>query len=351
METTNKTKKILIVLACLLVAVLIGYVIFQNQQIRKLSKDVNSDMTSGSDSAGKDVSGQTDAAQNNTARTGPVADASNEGDDLKYQLEAAEEELDAANKQLSDDAAQKAENAKGMIEMQRKMLQDPAYQKTLRSTYKGMLDTLYGSLYKDLKLATEKQDEFKELLLDQMMSSMEISLDMLGAEPSEEKRSELQKRMDDLKKQGDDKITSLLGGRDFKTYEAYRETLSERQVVEMFGESLGEDDKLTDSEKETLIEDIYKERKNIYSQQGWAEERVTFSSELNDEGVAKMMDMNDRTYDGYIKASGATLTASQQEQFKAYLKKQRDMTESALKMSAQMYGGQTTQNGTDKKAE
>lgn len=343
METANKNKikKIVIGLVCLLVIGLISYVIFQNRQIRKLSPGVNPEMTADNESDVKDMPGQDAAVQNTADRiTAPAAGVSAEIEELEYQLDAAEEELDAAHKQLSDEATQKAENAKNMIEMQRKMLQDPAYQKTLRSTYKGMLDSIYGSLYRKLDLAPEKQDAFQELLLDQMMASLETSLDTLGAEPSEEKRAEILQRTEDLKKEYDAKLSEILGSGDFNTYESYRDTLSERQVVSGFVESLGDGEKLTEAQMESLIGSMYRERKDVYSRQGWDEERVTFLSDINDDGIAKMMDINDRTFDGYIKGAGATLSATQMEQFKAFLKNQRDMTESALKMTARMYGGQ-----------
>ncbi|MBN1626037.1 MAG: hypothetical protein JW944_05885, partial [Deltaproteobacteria bacterium] len=210
----------------------------------------------------------------------------------------------------------------------------------------GMLDSIYGSLYKKLALTPEKQDAFQELLLDQMMVSLETNLDTLGAEPSEEKREEVRQQAEELKKEFDAKVSALLDSGDFNTYESYRDTLSERQVLSGFAESLGEGEKLTEAQMESLIGSMYKERKDIYSRQDWEEESVTFLSEINDEGIAKMMDMNDRTFDGYIKGAGVTLSATQMEQFKAYLKNRSDMTESALKMTAQMYGGQTIHTST-----
>jgi hypothetical protein len=354
MENTNKTKKIFIVLACLLIAALIGFIIYQHQQIKKLSQGVNSENIADNESAGKKAPVQGDITQNSPTQNNIPATKEkglSDSDDLGYQLNAAEEELDSANKQFSDEAAKKAENAENMMDLQKKMLQDPANQKMLRNTYRGQLDSLYGALYKELNLAPEKLDQLKELLTDQVMSTMDISLETLGMAPSEEKRKELQQRSEELKKENDAKISALLGDQDFKTYESHRDTLQERQIVSGFTESLGSGDKLTEAQQDMLIDSIYKERKNVYAQQGYAEEKVTFLSEINDEGIAKMMEMNDRTDDGYIKGAGATLSASQMEQFKAYLKQRRDMTESALKVSAQMFGRQTTQKSDEKNQE
>ena len=118
---------------------------------------------------------------------------------------------------------------------------------------------------------------------------------------------------------------------------------NEREIVILFTESLGPDDKLTDSQQQDLVNAMYQERKNVYSQQNYTEDRITFPSEPDDKGIAMIMDITDHVYDGYIKGAGAILSPTQMEQFKAYLKEHRDMTESALKLNAQIYGGQTTQ--------
>lgn len=61
-----------------------------------------------------------------------------------------------------------------------------------------------------------------------------------------------------------------------------------------------------------------------------------------------MMEMTDHTYDGYVKCANATLSASQTEQFKTYLKQQRNMAESQMKLAAQMFSNQTTQKSDEK---
>jgi uncharacterized protein YxeA len=132
--------------------------------------------------------------------------------------------------------------------------------------------------------------------------------------------------------------------------ETYRYRLSEREIVTMFAESLGSDDRLTDSQQQDLVNAMYQERKNVYSQQNYAEDRMTFPSELDDKDIVIIMDITDHVYDGYIKGASATLSATQMERFKAYLKEQRDMTESALKLDAQIYGGQTIQESDDQES-
>lgn len=132
--------------------------------------------------------------------------------------------------------------------------------------------------------------------------------------------------------------------------ETYRYRPNEIEIVILFAESLGPDVKLTDSQQQDLFNAMYQERKNVYSQQNYTEDKMTFSSELDDKGIAIIMDIIDHVYDGYIKGAGAILSATQMEQFKIYLREQRDMTESALKLSTQIYSGRTIQEGEDKES-
>ena len=294
-------------LICLSFLISIGLNIFQSQQIKKLSRGVNQETSVNNESTGNTISGPGEAVQKGATGRATLAGKEKEPNkdevnDLNYQLGAAEEEVDMANKQLSDELAKKAESVKNAIELQKKILQDPAYKKMLRDTYKGMLDTTYGPFFKELNLTPEKLGELKELLVDQVMASLDVSQETLGASPSEAKRAELQQRFEDLKKENDSKISALLGNTDFKKYETYRDRLSERQIVTMFTESLNPGDKLTEAQQQNLVNAMYQERKNVYSQQDYAENRMTFSSELDNKGIAIIMEMTDRTYMDILRA-------------------------------------------------
>jgi len=132
--------------------------------------------------------------------------------------------------------------------------------------------------------------------------------------------------------------------------EAYGDKLHEREIVTMFAESLDPDDKLTEAQQQDLVNAMYQERKNVYAQQDYAEDRMAFPPELDDKGISIIMDITDHVYEGYIKGAGAILSATQIEQFKRYLKSQLDMIESELKLDAQKYGGQMIQESDDKES-
>jgi len=156
-------------LICLSLLISIGLNIFQHRQIKKLSQGVNQETPVDNESTGNRVSGPGKAVQKgameSTTLTGKAKEPNkNDSDDLNYQLEASEEELDMAHKQLSDELTKKTESSKNAIELQKKILEDPGYKKMLRNTYKGMLDTTYGPFFKELNLPSEKNGRIQRVI-------------------------------------------------------------------------------------------------------------------------------------------------------------------------------------------
>jgi hypothetical protein len=355
MEKQTTLKKIAFGLAGLVFVALIGYVIFQNQQIKKLSQGANSESvvvngSTGAAASGKDVTAQKALAQNPTIESKVEKPSGSEVEELSYQLDASEEELDLAHKKLSDEQKKKAEFAKNAMALQKKMFEDPATKKMIRDSNKAMLDSIYGPLFKDLNLPPETLEKLKDLLVDQQMTAIEKVQDMLGAAPSEAKKKELQQQFDELKKTDDIKLGELLGNKNLEKYNTYKDRLSERQLVTNFIQSLGTGDKLTEAQQQVLVDSMYQERKNVFSQKGYDEKEITLPSEMNEQGVAKLLERTDNTFEGYVKSASATLSSAQTQQFKTYLKQQRDLTESAMKLTSQMFGAQTTQTSDDKKS-
>jgi hypothetical protein len=350
MEKQTMSKKITVGLIGLVILVLLGYIFYLQQQIKQLSQGVNSETVANNNLKESNTSGQNETVHKNVnlAVKGKSANK-NDADELNYQLDASEEELDMANKQLTDEQKKKAEFAKNAIELQKKMLQDPATKKMYRDSIKAMLDSTYGALFKELNLSPEKLEKLKELLVDQQMAALDINQEMMSTTPSEENKKELQQRFEDLKEDNDAKLSELLGNGNFEKYATYRDRLSERQLVSNFMQSLGTNDKLTETQQQTLVESMYQERKNIFSEKGYDEKTMVLPSDMDEQGIAKLLERTDYTFNGYIKSSNATLSAAQTEQFKTYLKQQRDLAESQMKLAAQMFGSQTSKKSNEKK--
>jgi hypothetical protein len=344
MENTKRSRKVVNGLVCLTMLGLIGFIVYQHHQIKTLSQALQS----ANESSGKQTTGQNGIAQKAATPNKALASkGQNVSDDLSYQLTAAEEELDSAHAQLSDTLVKDAKDEKNIMLSPSDMLKTPEGRKKLRSALKNGLDETYSALFKQLDLSPEKLARLKELLADQSIASMELQNEIQGASPTEENRNNLRQRQEDLKKQDDAALAALLGTADYQTYKDYNDRFEERMMVRMFTQTLGDDDSLTGDQKKALIESMYKARTDAFSQTGEEQNKVMFPSDWNEEGIAKMMAINDRVYDGYTKSAEATLSASQTTQFKEYLKKNQAMMKASLKQQARMTGGQSTQGSTE----
>ena len=327
MENKKGNKKVVIGLVCLAMLVLIGFIVYKHHQIKILSQALNS----ANESIEKLVSERNDIPQKDAAQD-TTLDAKGKGqgdiDDLKYQLEAAEEELDLAYEQLSDALAKNDENTNsmGMSPMadMMKMIADPEKKKELITALKRGFNQQYGTLFKLLNLSPEKLRQFKELLANQTIEMIKINNEVNTIEPTEENRNKLQERLDEFLKQRNADLAALLGSQDYQTYKNYKDSQQERGIVERFAYSLSAEDKLSNEQQEALINSMCQERKNVFSQTDDSGRRIIFPSERStgffpsDEDMEEAKETEESIKDTYLKSTGDILSASQGERFKEY---------------------------------
>lgn len=328
MVNKKANKKVIIALVCLAILGVTGLFLYQHQQIRKLSQ--------ANVSLEKQVSGHNEVTQKETIQ-GTDLDAKgkvrNDTDDLIYQLEMAEEELNMVHKQLSDELARKDETSNNMMQgpMQDaySMMDDPEKRKELKKMMKRGINMTYGKLFSQLNLPLENRTQIRELLSDQMIAMLEFDRERNSVSPTEENRNKFEQRRQELKEQWDTKIEALFGTQDFQAYNIYKDSRQERSIVQAFANTLYADDKLTEKEQVALINSMYQERNNLNPQLGGAEGTGAFLLGLDDEENAeissseefnrKMEEMNDIINDGYIESTGSILSESQSEKFREYL--------------------------------
>jgi hypothetical protein len=139
------------------------------------------------------------------------------------------------------------------------------------------------------------------------------------------------------------KISELLGEDDYEKYQKFKERRSEAYQVSGFNDILNSGEKLTDDQQMELIDAMYAEREITRKEQVSDETKNDSPQEINEEAIARRIESLDRRHESYIEASRDILSESQIEQFTTYLKGQRDMMESSIKLQAQREQKQTTQ--------
>ena len=342
METRKLVVKISYVLIALLVVALIALSLYQQHLIRQMT-GVQEAATSTEAEPNADAGAQIKNESKTKSKTAAPAFSNdgtplaNEVDGLRYQLDAAEEELDMAREDLSTELDRQAEQARNQLALTKKMLQDPAMKKMIRTTMKSTLDTIYGSLFSMLELSDEKLEEFKELLTDQQMWAVEIAQQVLGQAPSEEEQAEMKQRLENQTSEYDDQLQELLGSVDFETYDAYRERIMERQYTTSFFESLGPNEALTEAQQQEVIDAMYQARKEVEADYGIDSQDM--QTAFDETEMESRLERMSRTFERYADSVRGTLTEIQMQQFQSQLKQQQEMMEMQIQMANRLYGG------------
>lgn len=259
-----------------------------------------------------------------------------EMNELEYHLDAAEEELDMTNKQLSEELTKKAE----FKDAYDSFTSNSAFQKTLKdSLKKAMIQTLdksYDPLLKKLNFSKEEGDEFKGILTDRMMEIQEaIPPNILTA--SDEEKAKMNQQTKEIRDKYDNKISEFLGEENSEIYRSYNKSLSERSSLNSFMETVSPDNRVNEEQTEALIDSMYAGRKAVYDEMGPDMDMIS-STDLTEENIARQIEKQRRVYEKYMEASRNILPAEQAEQYKAYLKQLLDFSESNLKMRLFMKG-------------
>ena len=338
METKKTIQKIAFILIALSAVVLVGLTIYQQRQIKKLSSvdtpgGALSDSSSNeSPSMPADSSGKLATVSNENRQPGAQG-----SEDLQYQLDAAEEELDMVQNDFSEELDKKAELKNSMIEVQRQQLQNPATKNLIRNSLKTTFQTTFGPLFEKLALSDEKQTAFLDLMADQQMEALDMYSQMLGISQSEEEKKAFAEQNKALTEKTDDAIVDLLGSENSEVYLEYKERLQERSLVSTFLATLGADSQLTESQEDTLIDAMYEGRKA--AEEGHSsEDEILSPTDIDEEGLARLLEVLDERNAAYLESAEALLTEAQAEQFESYLEQQRQLQETALRMTSGLFG-------------
>lgn len=317
MEKKRIIKNTALGLISLSLLVSVGLNIYQHQQNNKLSRVINTGPSRDDNSTGNGISAKDSAFKGKVSqvsdKTGIKTGNANI-EELTYQLDAAEEELDYVWKQLSD--AQTENNTSYDLQADRYL--------------RDALDDEYDYLFRELDLAPEELERFKDILFDNRMALRDFYRKLYETTPSDKKRVELKHLMQEINEEEERKITESLGNGVYERYKAYKNAFDEINDVRSFASSLGSDDKLTETQEKALIEAMQKEP--IYSETDSDDPKILFPSEIYTENnIAEILSMHKSYNEAFIKAAQGILSPSQLVLLKGYLNKNHDNYEKGLK--------------------
>ena len=260
----------------------------------------------------------------------------NDIDELEYQLNASEEELDLAYEKLTDELLKKAEYKNTMNEYLKNKLTDPSSKQMKKEVLTLTLGKAYDPLLKKMNLSQEKFDEFKDMLVDQMMEieSMKGTL-LTDASSTAEKTDAIRNEME-IKERYNNMISDFLGTENNEIYRTYVIRLTERMKLNEFLETLPPDNRINEEQAEDIINSMYKARKTVYREM-ISGENMDSTSDLTRENLTNIMEMTARVNEKYLNVCNGALTPNQMEQFKEFLDKRIAMDESRMKMNLYLH--------------
>lgn len=312
--------------------------IYQYQQFKKISKEPVPAKTTKDESTGKTMSAPVKMVQKSEIKSTTLISKEensnpSEINELEYQLNATEEELDMANEQLDDELSKKAEFKKARDQLAKNMysLSNPVNKKMMVDSLTPIIGNDYDPLLKKINISKEEFDEFKGMLIEQRMEEQSLSASYMGA--SDEEKEKVNQQLIEIAKKYGNKISDFLGEEKNEIYKTYASRLPERRNLREFMETLSPDNRIKEEQAENLIDSMYSARKAVYDEMGPGP-NINSSSDLTEEKLSQIMEMSARVNEKYVEVSRGTMTPEQVEQYKAFLKQRQEMTESVFKMSS-----------------
>jgi len=292
-------------LNALLIVTIVGLLVYyQYRPIRQMS-DTNQKVP-----LSAAISDSNTLAETNT-QTAPIAEGGvgqleAKVETLRYQLEAAEEELEMTREDLANKKGMD-EELQDMIAMEKKMWENPVEMNRRRRMMENVITKEYGALFEKLGLPDEKLQDFRILLVDNYMQ--EEKLPFLYMDQS------LQEQLENQKTNLEEQARELLGAENYEIYYTYNEQFYERLMLfnefDPLGASLG----LSVEKEQALIDAMHEARKKVFAE--YSIDTTGVKNLIWPEDLVESMNMRLDVYNSYIESGRRVLSGSQAEQFEA----------------------------------
>jgi uncharacterized protein YdbL (DUF1318 family) len=229
---------------------------------------------------------------------------------------------------------------KGMAGMYSKMMKDPAMKEMMRSSQKAAMNTMYGSLFKELNLSADQKEKLTGLLLDQQMQSME-SAGVMFEKDGKPDLGKIGEAARDSQRQSDENIKTLLGDEKFAQYEEYKKTMGERMEMDQFKQQMeGTDSALKDDQLKQLMSMIKDEREK--SPPGIADDPnesvANLEKLVSGDSMEKQMQGQEDFNRRVLERARLVLSADQLKAYADFQNQQLSMQKFGMKMAREMFG-------------
>ena len=226
----------------------------------------------------------------------------------------------------------------GMGDMMSKMMKDPAMKELIRSQHKTLMKSMYGALFKELKLSADDQKKLTDLMIDGQLSGVDSMGDLLSKDDTA--RTNAMNVVTEQQKKLNDDIKAMLGEEKFAQYETYQKSVGDRLVLNQFQQQLG-DTPLRDDQMKQLLQLMADEKARtppVFSEDP-SRAAETYGQLANEEAMNKHFKWQEEYNQRVLDGAGRVLNAEQLKEFTEFQEAQMSQQRLGLKMAREMFGG------------
>lgn len=301
--------KIAYVLDAGLIIILVGLTIYQQRLIRKMS-DINKQMAQTAA-----ISDSNTIIENNIAK-GIMGNLAVEEQELRFQLEASDEELEMTRQDLANlkGVEKFQELAEEALQKLKRERENPTLMKMEKDMTEDYIVSDYGPLFEKLGLTDEEMQDLIALMVDftMEMNLLDLSLD---ASFQEEDKIKISQKIENQKTGFKKQVSELIGAEKYMKYDAYKKRYQERVLITATFADLG----LSDEKEQELINAMYEMRNMVDVEYGIDQEGIKNVTPIVDE-----MNYDIERYDSYIESGRRVLSGTQAEQFETRMNEMKE---------------------------
>ena len=215
-----------------------------------------------------------------------------------------------------------------------KFLSDPAMKKALLSQQRFMLTQQYATLVKQLNLTPEQSDKFYNILSDASSSAVDKAAAMFSGD--KDAAAKAMKDTEGSQAVADTQLQALLGADGFAQYKEFKDTVSERMLLDQMKPSFAAEP-LTPDQEQKLLQIMRTERENAAHLPGQAEVQPDPADPMGSmgAGVRIQQQANDQT----LQQASAFLSPTQVQALSMAQSNMMGMVKMSMGMANAMFGG------------
>jgi hypothetical protein len=267
--------------------------------------------------------------------------------DTREQASAKADEVASLQQAITNQAETSAKAKTPMAEMFKgvgEMMKNPDTKEMIKTQQKavlnGMMEKAYAALVNQLGLTPEQAAAFKDLVVNKSLAGAAVGMSLLS-ETDPEKRSQLLEQTKIEKDAYDLQIKQMLGDENYKQFQAYEKTLSDRMTVGMFRDQQATGPGVLAADQEAqLIQIMGEERQNFKFTTDLSDQskvQSDLAGSLTEEKVNQFLQEQEQLQQRYLSRARAVLSDDQYASYQKFLSSQLQMQKLGLNMASQMF--------------